>query len=719
MVRLSTALIFLFLTAASFNHAIAGPPAYMQVRIFYDTDEQYQELLSFHPDIVFKDSGFVEVVTFSHELEEIITAGFRTEIIHEDLTAFYQSRLDSSRDMGGYKTLSEVYAALDEIIADHSDIVSAKVDIGLSLESRTMWAVKVSDNPEIDEDEPEILYTAAIHAREVITPEVLLYFMNHLTDNYGSDAEATYLVDNREMWFILVVNPDGYYHNEVIAPGGGGMWRKNRRNNGDGTYGVDLNRNWGYKWGYNDGGSSPDGSSEVYRGTGPFSEPESQNVSNFIAAHEFVIVVDYHSYTNLILWPWGYNSSATPDEAIFRALGDSMHVYNGYTPGILGGINGCTSDWEYGEQTVKNKCYAFLFEVGNSDDGFWPELYRIPQLVSENLQPNLILAQFADDVERIFPPGTPLISLEDTVLSTSYQVKWYLDDSHNSPDVFELREYLFQKGITDPCNTLEGYENVDFEVSTEQYYSEPGSFASGAFNNTVRYFQLLEPIKIHEGDQLQFRTYYDIQERYDYAYVEVGDGGENFVPIPGNITTNYNPNGLNRGNGITGTSGGWIQALFDLSDYAGQEIYTRFSYYTNTSITGEGFFVDDIYPSNNFTAETLISSTITDTFYTFSDKPTGKYYYKVRARDTEEQWSDFSDLKATLVRLPFICGDADGDEAVNILDVVFTINYIYKSGAAPQPVESANVNNDEFVNILDVVYLINFLYKGGPEPNCP
>ena len=148
-----------------------------------------------------------------------------------------------------------------------------------------MWAVKISDNPNVNEDEPEVLFNSAIHAREVITPEVLLHAMDHLTDNYGVLPEITDLVDNREMWFVVVVNPDGYFHNQVIEPNGGGMWRKNRRQIVASIYGVDLNRNYGYEWGYDDLGSSSSPTAETYRGNGPFSEPESQNMKQFTEAH--------------------------------------------------------------------------------------------------------------------------------------------------------------------------------------------------------------------------------------------------------------------------------------------------------------------------------------------------------------------------------------------------------------------------------------------------
>ena len=127
----------------------------------------------------------------------------------------------------------------------YPNLITAKDSIGASVQGRTIWAVKISDNPDVDEDEPEIFYNSLIHANEVAGMMSVIYFMYYLLENYGSDAEVTYLVNNREFYFIPVINPDGNTYNQQISPNGGGMWRKNLRdNNNDGLQneydGVDL-----------------------------------------------------------------------------------------------------------------------------------------------------------------------------------------------------------------------------------------------------------------------------------------------------------------------------------------------------------------------------------------------------------------------------------------------------------------------------------------------
>ena len=162
-------------------------------------------------------------------------------------------------------------------------LITSKTEIGKSVEGRSVYSVKISDNPEVDEDEPEVLYTSLIHAREPESMMQMLYFMFYLLENYGTDTEVTYLVNNRELYFIPVINPDGYVYNETTTPKGGGMWRKNRKNN-NGSYGVDLNRNFGPSlyWNAPNGGSSLNSSDETFRGTAPFSEPETESISNFL-----------------------------------------------------------------------------------------------------------------------------------------------------------------------------------------------------------------------------------------------------------------------------------------------------------------------------------------------------------------------------------------------------------------------------------------------------
>jgi len=636
-----------------------------QIRIFIDSKEDWHKVKSLHLDEVWHGDNYIDIITNKLELDEIKAQGLRTETVHEDITLYYQTRLDKdAKDMGGYMTLLEINSYIDSIIAARPDLVSAKTSIGKTIEDRDIWAFKISDNPNVDENESEVLYTAAIHAREVITPLVLTYFIDHLLNNYDLSSDIKDLVDNRELWFVIPVNPDGYYHNEVLEPGGGGMWRKNRRDNGDGTYGVDLNRNYGYEWGYDNFGSSPTTSSETYRGTGPFSEPESQHMRDFIISRDFIITLNYHSYSNLILWPWSYDHLYTPDEEIFAAMGDSLAIYNAYSPGpgwILYVVNGDTDDWGYGEQALKNKNFAFTFEVGGETDGFWPSTFRIPQLVQENLAPNVLIADIADRVYSLKSPDTPELHLDPAVDADDYLVAWSLDDTLNPAVYFELVEMQDFEQVTDSATDFDNFFNNGFAVNMSKYHSGGSSFYSGQDDDLFRYMLLRNDYLVNAGDSLKFWTYYKIENNWDYAYVDVSTDGLNYFPIEGNITTAANPNGANRGHGITGISAGWEEAKFDLSAFAGQTITIRFTYITDSYVTEEGIYIDDIYPVNVYNVENIIASDITDTSYNFTAQPEGTFYYKVRAQDAEGQWSKFSPVKQTVAYAEYVCFDADSD----------------------------------------------------------
>ncbi len=301
--------------------------------------------------------------------------------------------------MGGFTTYDEMLAELDLMRSMYPNLITARAPASTSIttiQGRTVYYVKLSDNPEVDENEAEVLYTGVHHAREPLGMMNQLYLMWYLLENYATDAKVKNIVDNTELYFIPVVNPDGYVYNQQTNPNGGGMWRKNRRNNGDGTYGVDPNRNYGYNWGYDNSGSSPTTSSETYRGTGPFSEPETQIVRNFVQSHNFVNAFNNHSYSNLLLHPWGYTPSAGPDEELFGEISEHMCWHNRYHYGnaneVIYPANGDANDWFYGQEDV----FAWTPEIGSvAEGGFWPSPSDIVPQCDRHMKMSLILASSA------------------------------------------------------------------------------------------------------------------------------------------------------------------------------------------------------------------------------------------------------------------------------------------------------------------------------------
>tara|TARA_B100002052_G_scaffold286853_1_gene301176 strand:+ start:405 stop:2780 length:2376 start_codon:yes stop_codon:yes gene_type:complete len=363
-----------------------------------------------------ENDNSVKFVVSEYDLEKLDLNNLDYVIIHDDLESFYRSRLTNdmeSRDfeygsMGGYYTFNEIVENLDELYEDYPNLVAQKISIGETLEGRQIWAIKMSDNPNIDEDEPEVLYTGLHHSREPMSYMNLFYYMNWLVENYETDPMAKNILDQRELWFVPALNPDGLIYNQQVSPNGGALQRKNRKEtcNG-GVDGVDLNRNYGYAWNCQGNflggqcetsGSSGDGCDETYRGTFAFSEPETQAMKNFVEEHNFPVAFNYHSYSNLLLYPFGYtynNPMNQDDLNTFDQIGQELVSENGYYLGtgvdILYPVNGEACDWMYGTHGI----FAYTPEVGSSSDGFWPATSRIIPLCEENLYANQYLALVA------------------------------------------------------------------------------------------------------------------------------------------------------------------------------------------------------------------------------------------------------------------------------------------------------------------------------------
>lgn len=421
-------------TSANSKHQTLSPENYQRVKIWFD-GKPATELARLGIDLSEGDfrKGVWFVSDFSTKtLSKIRQSGFRTEILIDDVKGFYKNRIESSArqtmpvtvqssacgmstphypvpshfyhgSMGGYFTYAQLLDILDSMALLYPNLITVKqpIDATQTIEGRDIFYVKISDNPNTDEPEPEVLYTALHHAREAESISQLVYYMWYLLENYGNDPEIQALVDNTEMYFAPCLNPDGYVYNEMTDPNGGGLWRKNRRDNLDGEFGVDLNRNYGLNWGFDDTGSSPVSADDTYRGASPFSEPETQAVQNFTNAHQFRLALNYHTYGNHLVIPWGYIPLfLTPDSSEFDFYGHAIARFNQYHVGTpfqtVGYItNGSSDDWMYGDQSVRPKIYSMTPEVGEQNDGFWPDPSRIDMLSESNVYANLTMAKLA------------------------------------------------------------------------------------------------------------------------------------------------------------------------------------------------------------------------------------------------------------------------------------------------------------------------------------
>lgn len=431
-----------------------------------------------------------------------------------------------------YHTYESMTMELQGIANEYPEIV-ALYDItsftkyGKTWQGRSVWGVKVSDNPQVNElNEPKIIIFGAHHAREWMSFEVPLYFLNFLIDNYKkqptdndndgkineddidgidndkddltdedwNEARISWIIDNREIWIIPMVNPDGVAYDMTISKEGdsGSGWRKNLRDNdGDGEFdpdydGVDINRNYPYMWSKNDdlGTVDEDGvtvhvddrnpASDTYHGPednydddgdavvpvdiidnptkrnqyiddhidedpydfidndkdgkidedkdGGFSEPETMAIEelmkkldsdgNYVNRHSDVSIgISYHSYSELVIWPWGYTSDKAPHDALFTYIGKNMAKFNGYTPmksTDLYPTSGDLDDWMYGSMGV----LQFTVELNSGEEGgFHPPASLIENTSKKNLGVNIYAAEIADKAKSAFVANTPDLNI--------------------------------------------------------------------------------------------------------------------------------------------------------------------------------------------------------------------------------------------------------------------------------------------------------------------
>jgi hypothetical protein len=302
----------------------------------------------------------VDLVLTSGEAAKLSARGVELRL-KRDKQGRSQAQRAALQAEGGYN----VYRSYDErggirdelysIARRNSGIVKLEV-IGKTLQGREIIALKVTKDAKkvADGTRPDVLYMGTIHAREWIAAETVRRLLHHFVDNYGSNLEVTNLVDTRELWFLVVANPDGYQYTFDHDR----LWRKNLRDNDDdgvitNADGIDLNRNYDINWGYDEEGSSSQISSETFRGTGPASEPEVRAHQALIDRLDFKFLVTYHSYGPLLLYPFGWQiQTPSGDDPLYVAYTgtDPNPAVAGFDPGVAADLyttNGTTDDYSY------------------------------------------------------------------------------------------------------------------------------------------------------------------------------------------------------------------------------------------------------------------------------------------------------------------------------------------------------------------------------------
>lgn len=283
-----------------------------------------------------------------------------------DFTFSYPQNLLMAPDKR-YKNPQEIEEFVKDIAGRYPQIATVK-SIGKSLEGRDIWAIKISDNAKKAEKEPAVFVNGMHHAREVMTPEITTDMIEYLLTNYNVKDEVTKWVNETEIWVIPMFNVDG--NNKMWTTDS--MWRKNVR----GGYGVDINRNYPYAWN-SCGGSSGMQWAQDYRGASAGSEPETQAMMNFVASIKPVFSISYHSYSELVIYPFGCSRQRTPAEEAVETIGKEIATKIGYKPGtsweVLYNVDGGDIDWLYATHQV----IPYVIEVNDDNAGFHPNYDKL------------------------------------------------------------------------------------------------------------------------------------------------------------------------------------------------------------------------------------------------------------------------------------------------------------------------------------------------------
>jgi hypothetical protein len=529
------------------------------------------------------------------EIEKMLSLNFDYEILINDVTHFYKQRnklsnksaknifceenenifetpenydFKPSDDFGGFYTYNEMLNELDDMHSLYPEIISARSDIKdetfsssphihETYEGRYLQWIKISDNPNVSEGEPQILYTALHHAREPASLQQLIYFMWYLLENYDSNDSIKQIIDNSELFFVPCVNPDGYIFNEIIEPNGGGMWRKNTRD----SHGVDNNRNYSYidengneVW--NTSGTSSNPYGNTYAGDGPFSESENRAIRYFVESNNFKIALNNHTYGNLLLYPYGYDyNQTTEDDDIFQFISSALVSENNYDNIISADLYpaaGDSDDFMYGmlnteNNQVREKIFAMTPEIGSS---FWPQASTIEDICKGMLHLNLTAAKMIGnyaslkdftenfissntfsanfELQRlgIIDNGSFNIQIEpisSNIISTTPEI------NINSLNIGEIVNESFQIELNESTNSG---EDVIFK-----YILDNGSFSEEIIVKKI----FGAPILLFEDESDNYSDYWTINSSWSETFEEYNSPQTSITDSP---YSNYSNNAL-------------------------------------------------------------------------------------------------------------------------------------------------------------------------------
>ncbi len=505
--KTSGLLLILILTAAlSF-----GEETKMEVRVYYQD-----------PDLLIRTMGdlfgeldicavqeaspgeyYLVINTVGSQLERIRALGLKTEVTWPDIADKFWLMIGADRrdpqilrDFGLFYTYWEMRDSVNAF-ANRYPAICKKDSLGRSYQGLALLSMKISDNVAIDEGEPAMCINGATHAREPMGTHLCIDFAQYLLSNYGTDSFVTWLVNNRQIYIIPVMNPDGYRYNSDSG-GATSNIRKNRHfysGQGTSSAGVDLNRNYGYKWGYDNNGSSPFVTDLTYRGPSRFSELETQQARDYMLSKKIRTQNDYHSYGPYNLCVWGYDDiEPIPDSVTVWEILDSMRAKNGYSAARTGPIyrvlyaaNGGSCEWET-KDTLHNgvqkfSTYAVSIETNQTD--FW-DGWNNQTVINTNITQCRPINIYFAKIAGVFFDNLQL-RVADSVLGNRTS---QLDPNEDSHMWFSLRNRAVHP-LDSAYNVTGNLVSLDTQVTvTDPTATFPKIYRKATGNNSADRFQV-------------------------------------------------------------------------------------------------------------------------------------------------------------------------------------------------------------------------------------
>lgn len=600
------------------------------------------DILSLDHEIIGgKPDKWWDIIIPSSSFEDFLSSNEDVTILIDNLDIYLQNIADD------YHSFEELENSLHEIANDYPNIAKLN-SLGLSYENRDIWCLELSDNPGVDEGETGVYFMGLHHAREWPTMEICLYIAQQLTAQYGSNPVITDLVNNLRIWIVPCVNPDGYYFSHDL----GHDWRKNRHFFPNTlTYGVDLNRNYPGScngdiigtWGSIGRGSvEHNPKSEVYCGPSPMSELEIQAASRVFLENDITATISWHTHGELVMWPWGYSGDVqAPDDQFMSQIGigianqintqDNLDTYYPTQAAGLYPTTGDTTDWIYGyyHYILGKPLFAYTIEACQS---YHPASINLEQITKENWEGALYLLKEAENIKQNVIPrvAPPIIDDLGHLKYRDFVISWTEKNPEAETSKFQLDEFRSLNLIVDDSESGSDKWILDgFKISEDRPHSDSNSYKTETFSMSITSMTSVNPVPVSLGSVLSFWCWYDMENRYDYAFVEVSREGRLY-----DVLDSFN-----------GASEGWEYKEYSLDDYTNESVYIRFRYSSDYGGNNEGFYVDDISPISDIDEIATLSDNIKNNYYSVTNHQDGIFYYRVKGFNSEHGWGDFSTLK--------------------------------------------------------------------------